>query len=127
MNSKVPLIPDFSQLTATLVEKCESSLLEWWQQTIQSPAFKEQLGAYLEQDSSMVEVQDNLEQLSRIIVLLEQELGSQKQQIDELNNRLVSLEKELIESRIEAVETELKNQEELTLLRSKLKNLKQRV
>ena len=127
MNSKVPLIPDFSQLTATLVEQCESSLVEWWQQTIQSPAFKEQLGAYLEQDSSMVEVQDNLEQLSRIIVLLEHELGAQKEQIDKLNTRLCSLEKELIESRIEAVETELKNQEELTLLRSKLKNLKQRV
>ena len=128
--------PDLSQLSGDLYRQWEKAMSSWWDQVVDSPAF---LGGMSKQVGQLAEararyeagVDESLERmhlptrkdiirLARISNLLEERLLASEDLILGLQDRLDSLEREVLQARVEAAEARLEARERLEALQAAL-------
>lgn len=128
--------PDFDKLGDELYRHWESAMTQWWDHTLDSPAFLGALGKNLEGaararghyekavDASLermhLPTRSDLVRVARVATLLEDRLVEQEDLVLELKDRLSRVEREVVEARIEAAEARLELREALDAIRALL-------
>lgn len=116
--------PDFSKMTGDMYRAWESSMTQWWDTVLESPAFLDAMGKNLSQqtrsrrqwEDGVDKTMENLHlpsrsdvvRLARIATLLEDKVLGLEDQVLEMQDRMAAMEKETIKARIEAAEAQLR-------------------
>ncbi len=128
--------PDFDRLGNELYQHWESAMTQWWDATLESPAFLGAMGKNLEGaarargqyekavDASLermhLPTRGDLVRVARVATLLEERLLEQEDHVLEMKDRMARLEREVVEARIEAAEARLELRETLAAIQSSL-------
>ncbi|MBM4369859.1 MAG: hypothetical protein FJ102_26855 [Deltaproteobacteria bacterium] len=128
--------PDFQKLGDEMYKHWEKAMTQWWDTTLESPAFLGAMGKNLESaarargqyekavDQSLEKMhlptRGDLVRVARVAALLEERLLQQEDHVLELKDRLARMEKEVVEARIEAAEARLELRETLAAIRGEL-------
>ncbi len=128
--------PDFSKLGDQMYKHWEKAMTQWWDATLDSPAFLGAMGKNLEGaarargqyekavDQSLEKMhlptRGDLVRVARVAALLEERLLQQEDHVLELKDRLARTEKEVVEARIEAAEARLELRDTLAAIRGDL-------
>lgn len=128
--------PDFDRLGDELYQHWASAMTQWWDATLESPAFLGAMGKNLEGgarargqyekavDTSLermhLPTRADLVRVARVASLLEERLLEQEDHVLDLKDRLARMEREVVEARIEAAEARLEVRETLAAIRASL-------
>jgi hypothetical protein len=131
--------PDMTKLSGEMYKAWESSMTQWWDQVLESPAFLKGLGENLSQQTQARktyedQVDQNLEswhlptrsdlvRVTRIATMLEDRVLGLEDKLLAMEDRMVELQAETLKARVDAAEARVSSQEQLAEINAKLEAL----
>jgi hypothetical protein len=128
--------PDLSRLSGELYRQWEQAVGDWWDKTLQTPAFLHAMGDSLGAQTRMrrdweTRVDESLSamhlpsrqdviRVTRVATLLEDKLLGLEDRLLALEDRLATIERETLKARVEAAEARVFAQERLEGLEAKI-------
>jgi hypothetical protein len=128
--------PDMSRLSGELYRQWEQAVGDWWDKTLQTPAFLNAMGDSLGAQTRMrrdwetrvdetltsmhLPSRQDVVRVTRVATLLEDKLLGLEDRLLALEDRLTAIERETLKARVEAAEARVFAQERLAGLEAKI-------